>query len=79
MKASQVFFDFIGLAGGTVEECAKALTEWAKENRDWFFPGVLRFVEVQKEMRGNYIYMQLKATKAIITVLCYGMEQIRRS
>jgi hypothetical protein len=47
------FFDFIGLAEGTIEERAKAFTERGNKEPDWLLVSILRFVQVQKERVQN--------------------------
>ena len=43
------FFDFIGLREGSMEECAKGITERGRRQPDWIFVSVLRFAQTQKE------------------------------
>jgi hypothetical protein len=47
------FFDFIGLTGGTIEECAKTFTESGKRQPGWVFVSVLPFAQAQKERIAN--------------------------
>jgi hypothetical protein len=45
------FFDFIGLAEGTMEERAKTFTERSRKQPEWVFQSVLRFAQAQKGLQ----------------------------